>query len=329
MRVLVVGPRFHGYCSAVSSALEAIGHEARVHEYDRVNGFLPRARNKAVHDLPSGLVPAAWQQEATDRAVRVLRETAPQAVLVLKGDLLGAAWWEELLASDLRCAVWFYDELSRMEFPDQLLHQLPAVATYSRADAAQLTDRGMPAMHLPLAFDSRLSYCTTPQETVSFIGARYGERVRLLCEAAELGVPVRAYGREWSGRLLDMAATRKLPVQGVPGAPQLDRAESYGVMAGSLASINTHSHQDGFTMRTFEVPGVGGIELVDRRDVEELYEPDREVLVFDSAAHLAQLVERVRTEPGWARQIRERGRAHTMAEHTFVHRMRTVEALWA
>ncbi|MEL0525929.1 glycosyltransferase, partial [Neisseria gonorrhoeae] len=97
---------------------------------------------------------------------------------------------------------------------------------------------------------------------------------------------------------------------------------------GSLASINTHARQDGFTMRTFEIPGTGGIQLIDRRDVGEFYAPDRELLVFDDAQQLAEQVERVRRDPAWAKDLRERGRQRTLAEHTFVHRAQRMEALW-
>lgn len=100
-------------------------------------------------------------------------------------------------------------------------------------------------------------------------------------------------------------------------------------MAGSEATLNIHGHQDGFTMRTFEACGVGALQLVDRADVDVHFEPGREVLVFTDGDELAEHAERVIREPVWARSIAEAGRRRALAEHTLVHRMREVEALWA
>ena len=41
----------------------------------------------------------------------------------------------------------------------------------------------------------------------------------------------------------------------VPSARGVDRAQAYGLTAGAVASLNSHTDQDGFTMRTFELPG--------------------------------------------------------------------------
>ena len=50
-------------------------------------------------------------------------------------------------------------------------------------------------------------------------------------------------------------------------------------MAGAAANLNIHHDQHGSTMRTFEILGAGGLQLVDREDVAVHYEPGTEVLV--------------------------------------------------
>lgn len=328
MRTLIVAPRFHGYGASVARAMQRLGHEAILHSYDLPTSFAMRVRNKAVHELPAALVPSEWRREPSRRAVERLQAVRPDRVLVIKGDLLDDRWWDAVLRSGASVLTWLYDEVARMDYTWERLESMPAIASYSPHDVGVLRERGITAHHLPNAFDSLLGFTPRQEPAVSFIGARYDQRVRLLVEAHRLGVPVRVYGRDWSRRPADIAATRMLPVPGLPTGPQLDRSDGYGVMAGSLASINTHARQDGFTMRTFEIPGTGGIQLIDRRDVGEFYAPDREVLVFDDAQQLAEQVERVRRDPAWAKDLRERGRQRTLAEHTFVHRAQRMEALW-
>lgn len=328
MRVLIVGPRFHGYNDSIARALEHQGHEVAVHDYDRPDSLGARVRNKALHELPARFVPHSWRGEASRRAVRALRAVRPQVLLVVKGDLLDDSWWEAALTSGAKVITWLYDELARMDYSRERLASFPCIVTYSARDAEQLAQRGLNASHLPNAFDSLIPYRPRTVPEVSFIGARYPQRVELVTQAHDLGVPLRVYGRDWSPRPFDVLATRRLPVPGLPTGPQVDRAEGYGIMAGSIASINTHARQDGFTMRTFEIPGVGGLQLVDRRDVDELYIPGKETLVFDDAQELAEHVRRARADQAWARRIREQGQRRTLAEHTFIHRMQTLEGLW-
>ena len=167
-----------------------------------------------------------------------------------------------------------------------------------------------------------------PSDEVVFVGARYPGREALLTDLATSGVPVRAYGRDWSGHPVDRLRTWRLRQPPVPHGRDLPRADAYAVMAGARATLNVHGDQDGFTMRTFEACGVGALQLVDRADVSRHYEPGVELAVFGSPEEAAELARRAATDRPWADGLRAAGRARTLAEHTFVHRARDLEALW-
>ena len=139
---------------------------------------------------------------------------------------------------------------------------------------------------------------------------------------------VKAYGRAWSKHWWDRARTWSWHRPAIPSGRDLDRSHAYGVMAGARASLNLHGDQDGFTMRTFEACGVGGLQIVDRADVDSLYDPGSELLVFNSTQELVELAERAGTEPQWAQAIAQAGRKRTLAEHTFAHRVQALEARW-
>jgi spore maturation protein CgeB len=146
---------------------------------------------------------------------------------------------------------------------------------------------------------------------------------------AARGIPVAAYGREWSRNPWDILRTGRIRPSGIPSHRDLPRADYYGVMAGSFATLNAHgAGHDGLSMRTFEAPGVGGLQLIDRAEVETFYQPGREVLVFGSDAELVDHVERARRDPAWSNGIRRAGRIRTLAEHTLVHRMGEVQRAW-
>jgi spore maturation protein CgeB len=332
-RILLVAPAFHGYGDSVAGALRRAGHEVIVHAYDANTTMGDKLRTKLVHELPGRLGSRsgqlARQRALTARAVAAVVATRADVVITVKGDGLGTDYWEAVDASGARQLLWLYDELARMDLDDDVLTSRPSIVSYSPRDVAALRGRGLRVGHVLDAFDHTVRFTPAPRDEVVFIGARYPDRTRLLEALHARGVPVRAYGRDWSRHPVDRARTWQLSRPHVPSARGVDRPTAYALTAGAVAALNSHTDQDGFTMRTFELPGTGSLQLIDRPDVDTLYEPGREVLVFSGVDELAELCRRARAERGWARGIAERGRARTLAEHTFDHRVPLLEDAWA
>ena len=332
-RVLLVAPAFHGYGESIAGALRRVGHDVILHAYDANETLASKVRTKLVHELPSRFGSRsgelARKRTLTARAVAAVVAGRPDVVVTVKGDALGADYWEALDASGARQLLWLYDELARMDLDDDVLTSRPSIVSYSPQDVAALRERGLRAGHVLDAFDHTIPFTPAPGDEVVFIGARYPDRTRLLLGLHERGVPVRAYGRDWSRHPVDRARTWELSRPDVPSARGVDRPTAYGLTAGAVAALNSHTDQDGFTMRTFELPGTGSLQLIDRPDVDTLYEPGREVLVFTDVDDLAGLCERARADRTWARAIAERGRSRTLAEHTFDHRIPLLEDAWA
>lgn len=332
MRVLLVSPGFHGYGDSIAGALRRAGHEVRVHAYDVNSTFGAKLRTKALHELPSLLGSTvgrrARARQLTARAVAVVKESRAEVVVTIKGDIFGANYWDAVDTSGARHLLWLYDELARMDIAESVLASRPSIVSYSPHDVARLTAMGVRAGHVLDAFDHTIPFIPVPSDEVVFIGARYPDRTRLVVGLHERGVPVRAYGRDWSRHPVDRARTWDLARPDVPSAREVDRSKAYGLTAGAVAALNSHSDQDGFTMRTYELPGTGSLQLIDRPDVDMLYEPGREVLVFSDLDELATLCERARVDRSWARSVAERGRSRTLAEHTFDHRVPLLEAAW-
>lgn len=329
--ILLVGPVFHTYTTSLADTLTERGHRVTTHLYDASRGPLDRARTKVQVELPEMLGRSTWsrtQRRATEAAVAVLRSTAPDLVLAIKGDVLTQDFWSEAASLGARTHLWLYDELRRMRCDPAVLAMVDVVTSYSAADTADLVDRGIPAVHVANGFDARLPWQEQPSADVLFVGARYPNRERLLVELHRRGVPVRAVGRDWSGHPWDRIRTWDPRRPDVPAARDVSRAVGYGMMAGAVANLNVHHDQDGFTMRTFEIPGTGGLQLIDRADVETLYEPGEEVLVFRDAQEAEELARRALADRGWARRVGEAGRRRTLAEHTMAHRVARLESLW-
>lgn len=327
-RLLVVSPGFHGYWRAIAGAFASRGSAVRTAVYDAPRSLAGRVRNKLLHELPPRARPGVLRSRLTEQAIDAVRGFDPTAVLVLKGDLLGDAFWHELDARSLPTVLWLYDEVRRTEHTLERLRGVGRVASYSAGDVASLRGAGVEATHVPLAFDTSIAVEPRPVGAVTLVGARYAGRESLLRAMSAAGVSVRAYGDAWSRRPIDVLRTRAFGDPGVPASPALERAAAYGVFAGSTATLNVHADQDGFTMRTFEAAGVGGVQLIDRADVGAFYEPGTEVLAFSTADEAIAHAQRAARDRAWTASIRRRARARTLAEHTFAHRARTLEALW-
>lgn len=326
MKVLVVSPVFHGYWQAIVGAIETLGHEVRAHCYDS-GGARARLTNAASHRVP--VLRGANEARATQAAIHALQAIRPDAVLVIRGDVLGAAWWDACTRAGTRTAVWLYDELHRMRYATDTLAAVDAVFSYSPSDVATLHARGIEARFLPDGYDSLLPFTKQASSAVTLIGARYARRERVLAALAAGNVPVAAYGREWSRHPWDVLRTARWRSSRLPAHRDIARSAYYGVMAGSVATLNVHGDgHDGLSMRTYEAPGVGALQLIDRPSVSEFYEVGSEVLVFHDDQELLDLVQRARRDSGWAARIRRAGRSRTLAQHTLVHRMRQVEEVW-
>lgn len=327
-RILLVSPVFHGYAGAIGRAFESLGHEVRVHLYDASRGISGKVANKLLHDLPERWRPQFAQQSMAQHAVQALRETSPDVVVTVKGDQLDDSWWEAVEESGAARVTWLYDEMRRTRFAPDRLRSIGPVASYSALDAEQLAAWNVPTAYVPLAFDDTAPISRRAERAVVFVGARYPSREQLLSVLHRSGVPVIAYGRTWSRHGWDVLRTRQWARPPFATGRDLDRAAAYGAMAAAPATLNTHFDQDGFTMRTFEACGVGGLQLVDRADVGELYEVGTEVLAFENEQELVELSRRAMRDRQWAGTIREAGRRRTAAEHTFRHRAVRLEALW-
>lgn len=333
-RLLIVTPSFHDYASAIAAAFSTQGFATRLCLYDRFATPAQKAWNKVRFELPEKFgkdTTAARAAQASARAIEAVRDSRPDVVLVIKGDVLHEAFWDALDDGGIPNVLWLYDELRRTRWDTDRLHRPGAVASYSSDDVSTLQAAGLDAMHVPLGFDHLLDI---PAPTaghhaeVTFIGARYPNRQALLEALAAAGTPVRAFGRDWSHALPDRVRTWGAERPDLPAGRDLARAAAYATMRDSLATLNVHGDQDGFTMRTFEAAGVGAVQLVDRTDVSQYYEPGSEVITFTGPDELVEQVQRLKSDYAAAASIRDAARSRTLAEHTLAHRTAQLAQGW-
>lgn len=333
LRVLLISPVFHGYWRSMAGALTQLGYEVLTHRYDEQLGLRDRVQTKALEasERLGGDPGPAITRRFDERAIAAVRASHPDRVLVVKGDRFGAHFWDALQGRPT--VVWLYDELDRMHYDLSALRRVTGLASYSPGDVRVLAGHGIESVFVPGAFDPDLPVGPADgsmrhTDEIVFVGARYPGRERTLTGLARAGVPVRAYGRDWSGHPLDRLRTWRLRSPAVPAARDVPVGAGLHLIARAPAALNLHENQDGFTLRTFEIPGVGGLAVNDRADVELFYEPGHECVVATDHTELVEVCRRALRERAWAEAIGAAGRRRTLAEHTYLHRVRRLVGLW-
>lgn len=333
-KVLVVAPAFHSYGASIGRGFNRLGYDANVYIYDALPTTAAKLHNKLRYELPSllglGDPHSARSQRMTQRAAQGVRATRPDVVVVVKGDLLGGEFVDAVRAVGGRTFLWLYDDVARMRTDLETVRLYDRVATYSAADQQRLAEVGLEALLVRVGFDDDLVIGGGPTEdAVTFVGARYPERTEILQALVARGVSVHAYGRDWSHRLSDRLRTWDLHRPAIPASGDLSLDDAASAMQRGIATLNIHARgQDGLNTRLFEACGAGALQLVDRPEVEDVYEVGREVLVFANVDDIVEAVARARREPTWSQKIREAARRRTLAEHTYAHRCAQLASAW-
>lgn len=332
-RLLIVSPSFHGYHASIARAFTKLGYDAVAYRYDAVDSTPEKLWNKARYELPTRLLGGDAHQSAetvSRRAAARVRDVDPDVVLVVRGDTLTEDFWQVAAHGGRPVVVWMYDEMRRTSFDAGLVARYARIASYSARDVQTLIIQGVEAAYVPLGYDDTAEPTRSDEGAgvVSFVGAPSPKRRQALLALHDAGLPVRAWGRGWSDHPFDRARTWRLRTSGLPNGRDRPGSVAHAIMTNSLATLNIHGDQDGFTMRTFEAAGSGGVQLIDRADVSDFYVPGQEVLVFENRDELLECARRAVARPRDFGALRTAARSRTLAEHTLTHRADELRKLW-
>ncbi|MDO9632144.1 MAG: glycosyltransferase [Humidesulfovibrio sp.] len=97
---------------------------------------------------------------------------------------------------------------------------------------------------------------------------------------------------------------------------------SFYAMAAVNLNCTSRQMKGAVNQRVFDVPACGGFVLTDRRaQLEALFEPGREVVVYDTPEDIAGLTERSLRDGAQRERVSQAARRRILAEHTYEHRL--------
>jgi len=168
---------------------------------------------------------------------------------------------------------------------------------------------------------------------VTFVGQRYGNRPGYIKHLIANEVPVRVWGPRWTDPPKSPGAMdAQLAACAGPALEdeQLIRMYSRGRISLGFAAV-AQLPKDGsppikqVRLRDFEAPMSGAFYLVEQFDeLTEFFEPDREIVMFDSAEELADKSRYYLAHPDQREAIRRAGMRRARAEHTWQKRFEMV-----
>lgn len=113
--------------------------------------------------------------------------------------------------------------------------------------------------------------------------------------------------------------------------PPVFGIEMFQKLRGSRVVFNNHidiSPVSASNMRLFETTGVGACLITDwKKNLPELFEPDKEVLTYASAEECVEKVRYLLENEDERRSIAEAGQRRTLREHTFVNRAARIDEI--
>jgi Glycosyl transferases group 1/DUF based on E. rectale Gene description (DUF3880) len=170
--------------------------------------------------------------------------------------------------------------------------------------------------YLPFAWDPNRhppgELSSEPKYPLSFVGSYSRHREAWLSSLLDLDLHI--WGGGWHRAA---SAVRSRVHGGVQTGPDFAR-----VVRDSVVSLNILNpwNVPGHNMRTFEIPGCGGLQLSTRTaGIRELFREDDEILLFNTREELRSRVKSLLASPGERRRIAAKGHAQA-AHNTFRER---------
>jgi spore maturation protein CgeB len=171
---------------------------------------------------------------------------------------------------------------------------------------------GLAGFFPPAAFPETHRPYNVPFEfDVTFVGARYGWRPWLISELQRHGIKVECFGRGWPNGSLSETEMVKL--------------YSRSRINLGLGGVGQSFRQTCIKGRDFEVPMSGGLYLTTHNpELSLIFDVGHEIVTYRTPTDCAATIRELLANPSRAADIRHRGLARSLKDHTYLRRWKDV-----
>ena len=181
------------------------------------------------------------------------------------------------------------------------------------------------ALYLPLAFDHRIlnelvSLSWDERDAGGFVGGftqSHISGVELVLSAMKAFPALKLYGYGWDESLVAL-------LNGIPWHGEAWGLNMFSLLGGWKISLNRHIDMSGAhanNMRLYETTGMGALLLTDKKQKNNLFSSDVEMVEYENIFDLKEKIAYLLCNPKIAKEIAARGQRKTLEFHTYQVRM--------
>lgn len=230
--------------------------------------------------------------------------------------------------SGAKLVFWLHDDPYEQDFNFKIVKYADVIFSNDKW-ATQFYDHSH-CYHLPMAASESAHFRSVTQYwemDLFFCGVGFENRIRLLRDLKPLlnQIKTKVVGDAWPKDLV-FANNQRINNAELPN--QINNSKFILNLGRHYNLGNDRYKLDPSTPgpRTFETAMAGATQLyfVESLEIEEYYEPDKEILLFDGYKDLSRIFEMYLDEPSAISEISKAAQKRTLSEHTYKHRARKI-----
>jgi spore maturation protein CgeB len=324
LKISVISPMYGGSYEMAYYAAEGFimnGHEAKVMDNSKYYRDFAALSGNPVEQ-------AKFAQAMMTVICRDILEDKPDVVFGLAQAPLSAAALAMIRKAGILTAFWFVEDFRTLTYWKNSYKNYDIYFVIQNGVfIKKINSSGGNAFFLPVAARVPAGKKATGavySSSVSFAGAPYRNRVRIMTGLKDEGIAI--YGEGWS------AAGAVLKKNIRIGNRRVSAEELRAIYSMSGVNINLYSsnavdgleeHGDFINPRSFEIPAAGGFQLCDqRKGIEDFFRTGDEIELYSSVEELKDKARFFRDNPSAAAKIAKAGEKRVKDEHTYFHRMK-------
>jgi spore maturation protein CgeB len=325
MRILFTGNLFHNYEANIKEGLNDLGHEVDM-LFHNIHGPFQVQDVKTIPEwFKYGFLPYKLNiNYFTDRSIETYNRELQRRIRGNNYDVLLVIGAKTIFPETIqmfkgRKVFWFMDGLPRYQYVVPKIPLFDDLFVFEPTDIAVIKDElQREALFLTLAFAPKRYYKKSLPERYdfSFVGSFYPKREQYLHSVLALSENLAICGDFYRSRHKEL----KKKMKGV-NVPSEVANELYN---SSKININIHHPQskEGMAIRTFEIIGAGGFQIVERQKGALLYfEEDKHMAFYESEDEFLEKCRYYLTHETKRRQVAEAGHQLALQKHTWKARL--------
>jgi spore maturation protein CgeB len=337
LRILNVLPMYGGsltvgrYCT---TALRELGHTVEVFEAPDFHGAFCALKSQRISMERLASLENSFLQIVGQTVLAKAESFAPDLVLAQAQAPLSRQTLQRLRRDKVATAMWFVEDFQVFPYWKAFARHYDVFAVIQREPFHELLrELGQEnVLYLPLAADPTfhrpLELSSVDRRRygadISFMGAGYPNRLIAFRRLTSLDFKI--WGNDWQ------ADPALAPCMQRPGE-RISPEEAVRIFNATKINLNLHSSVrteplvsggDFVNPRTFELAACEAFQLVDRRSLLAELFSDQEVAVFEDMPGMLEAIQQYLARPDERREMARRARKRVLAEHSYVHRMRTL-----